>query len=66
MQLALETTTKHLHDRDAEIVGLKEVVAEKKSEIEEANRQFREHETIRRKLHNTIQELKVNFHSYFV
>lgn len=45
--------------RDEEICHLKELLAKRDSMIEENNKKFREHETIRRKLHNTIQELKV-------
>jgi len=51
-QLALDEATSTLVDRDAEI-------KEHKSTIEEYSCSFREHEAIRRQLHNTIQELKV-------
>ena len=51
-QLALDEATSTLVDRDAEI-------KEHKSTIEEYSCSFREHEALRRQLHNTIQELKV-------
>ena len=46
--------------KDAEIAKLKSIVAAHEETIEDNNSKLREHETVRRKLHNTIQELKVS------
>jgi len=48
-----------IHARDEEIRQLKDTLAQREATIEEKNKTINEHEAARRKLHNTIQELKV-------
>jgi hypothetical protein len=45
--------------RDAEIAHLKAIVASRDASLADANQKLHEAESTRRKLHNTIQELKV-------
>lgn len=46
-------------EKDKEISELKQMVAAMQDTIEKYKIKEQEHETMRRKLHNTIQELKV-------
>ena len=48
--------------KDGVIADLKQVVSGRNLTIEEMTIKMREHEASRRKLHNTIQELKVPLH----
>ena len=57
--MLLEQSQKDGREKDAEILRLRGVIGAQESTIEEFNVKFREHETVRRQLHNTIQELKV-------
>jgi len=50
-------------DRDATINDCKETIAAKLAELDVANAKVRYDETVRRKLHNTILELKVCFYN---
>ncbi|XP_071099275.1 carboxy-terminal kinesin 2-like [Haliotis cracherodii] len=59
-KLGLSQSEARGRDKDTEISRLNSVVAELERVIEEQNRQKREHETERRKLHNLVQELKGN------
>ena len=58
-QLNLEEALNAGRLKDEEIAKLKALVARQENTIEDLNAKAREHETTRRKLHNTIQELKV-------
>lgn len=49
-------------EKDKEISELKQMVAAMQDTIEKYKIKEQEHETMRRKLHNTIQELKVPFY----
>lgn len=59
-KISLEAALKAGREKDEEIRRLKGVVKSNEETIEDFNTKFREHETARRKLHNTIQELKGN------
>ncbi|XP_052800185.1 carboxy-terminal kinesin 2-like isoform X2 [Mya arenaria] len=59
-KLALEQATRTIADRDAEIVTHKATISGHEVTIEEYLQSFQEHETVRRQLHNSIQELKGN------
>ncbi|KAK3596665.1 hypothetical protein CHS0354_038897 [Potamilus streckersoni] len=59
-KLLLDQSIKDGKDKDAEIFQLKEEIRAHLATIEENNTKLREHETERRKLHNSIQELKGN------
>ncbi|XP_064602112.1 carboxy-terminal kinesin 2-like [Liolophura sinensis] len=59
-QVSLDSSVKSGKLKDEEIYQLKEMVAKQQGKLDEANQRMREHETIRRKLHNSIQELKGN------
>ena len=58
-QLNLKNTLELGRMKDAEIAKLKEIVARHEATMAEMEDKMREHEMVRRKLHNTIQELKV-------
>ncbi|KAK3103476.1 hypothetical protein FSP39_019513 [Pinctada imbricata] len=63
LQATKEQLDKEISDgkeKDREINMLKETIRQQLAEIEDYNNKCREHETLRRKLHNTIQELKGN------
>lgn len=62
-QLSLENAFRDIHARDEEIRQLKETLAQREATIEENTKTINEHETARRRLHNTIQELKVVWNS---
>lgn len=49
-----------LHSRDATILELRGEVASAEERIKETEQKLRQAESMRRKLHNTIQELKGN------
>lgn len=59
IQLSLDQAFRDIHARDEEIRQLRLELAGRDATIDENNQKIREHETMRRKLHNTIQELKV-------
>ncbi|XP_033751751.1 carboxy-terminal kinesin 2-like [Pecten maximus] len=59
-KISLEAAMRAGRQKDEEICRLKGVVRSQEDTIEDFNAKFREHETARRKLHNTIQELKGN------
>ncbi|OWF50540.1 carboxy-terminal kinesin 2-like [Mizuhopecten yessoensis] len=59
-KVSLEAAMREGRQKDEEIRRLKGVVRSQEETIEDFNAKFREHETARRKLHNTIQELKGN------
>nr|KAG5699218.1 hypothetical protein BaRGS_012739 [Batillaria attramentaria] len=59
-KLSLEQAFRDIRARDAEIQQLKDTLADREATIDENSKKIREHETVRRKLHNTIQELKGN------
>lgn len=59
-KLALGQSNNTIKERDATIVELQQKLAEQIAANEDLNSKCREHETMRRKLHNTIQELKGN------
>ena len=58
-QLGLKQTQKTIRDNEAEIAALRQTLKEREATISEQEQKIRDHETQRRKLHNTIQELKV-------
>ncbi|XP_070199644.1 carboxy-terminal kinesin 2-like isoform X2 [Littorina saxatilis] len=59
-KVSLDQAFRDIRARDDEIRELKDLLADRDTTIEENQREIREHETERRKLHNTIQELKGN------
>lgn len=59
IQLSLDQAFRDIRARDEEIRQLRLELAGRDATIDENNQKIREHETMRRKLHNTIQELKV-------
>ncbi|XP_025086603.1 carboxy-terminal kinesin 2-like isoform X2 [Pomacea canaliculata] len=59
-KLSLDQAFRDIHARDEEIRQLRLELAGRDATIDENNQKIREHETMRRKLHNTIQELKGN------
>ncbi|XP_060069856.1 carboxy-terminal kinesin 2-like [Ylistrum balloti] len=59
-KISLEAAMKAGQQKDDNICRLNGVVRSHEETIEDFNAKFREHETARRKLHNTIQELKGN------
>ncbi|XP_067656013.1 carboxy-terminal kinesin 2-like [Haliotis asinina] len=59
-KLGLSQSESRGREKDTEISRLNGVIVELERVIEEQNRQKREHETERRKLHNLVQELKGN------
>ncbi|XP_076471326.1 carboxy-terminal kinesin 2-like [Babylonia areolata] len=59
-KLGLDQAFRDIRARDEEICELKEMLAEREATIEENQKKIRDHETVRRQLHNTIQELKGN------
>lgn len=59
-KLNLEQALRDLRKRDATLVELKATLAQREATVQENEKTIREHETMRRKLHNTIQELKGN------
>lgn len=60
VELNLEQSLQEGRAKDAEIARMKGVIAEHEKSIEEKESKIREDEGVRRKLHNTIQELKGN------
>ncbi|XP_030832171.1 kinesin-like protein KIN-14M [Strongylocentrotus purpuratus] len=56
----LEQSVDSCRQKGSRISDLEAEVAALKATVEEKEGRIREDETIRRKLHNTIQELKVN------
>ena len=59
VQLLLEAAREAGRTKDGQIAELKGVVKAQNETMEEMTVKMREHEATRRKLHNTIQELKV-------
>lgn len=59
-KLGLDNANQQLCERDLEIDRLKKVIQQHEATIDDNTQRMREHETVRRKLHNTIQELKGN------
>lgn len=59
LQISLEQSVSAGREKDKEISELKQLVAAMEDTIEKYKIKEQEHETMRRKLHNTIQELKV-------
>jgi kinesin family protein C1 len=49
-----------IHDREVEIVGLKQQISDARQETERMDQMVKKGDKIRRELHNTIQELKGN------
>ncbi|KAI0232347.1 hypothetical protein LSAT2_017315 [Lamellibrachia satsuma] len=60
VKLLLEAAQEAGHTKDGQIADLKKVVSAQNLTMEEMTMKMREHEASRRKLHNTIQELKGN------
>lgn len=60
LEIQLDAATTLNRQKDEEIAKLKSLLQDREDEIEEQNGKIRSHETERRKLHNQIQELKVN------
>lgn len=56
----LKTSESISHQKSEKISGLETSLEEKIAKIAELEAQIREDETMRKKLHNTIQELKGN------
>ncbi|KAL8593766.1 hypothetical protein ACOMHN_059259 [Nucella lapillus] len=59
-KLGLDQAFRDIRARDDEICELKEMLAEREATIGENQKKIRGYETVRRQLHNTIQELKGN------
>jgi len=59
LQVKLAACQELCANKDAKITACETTIAAKLAEIDEANVKIRFHETLRRKLHNTILELKV-------
>ncbi|XP_045175313.2 carboxy-terminal kinesin 2-like isoform X2 [Mercenaria mercenaria] len=59
-KLALDQANSTIVQRDSSIHDLQQKLAEQIAVNDDLNSKCREHETVRRKLHNTIQELKGN------
>ncbi|KAL5007768.1 hypothetical protein ScPMuIL_016574 [Solemya velum] len=59
-KLCLEQASKECRMKDTEIALLKKNLKDRDDTIEDYHCKFREHESVRRKLHNNIQELKGN------
>lgn len=57
--MSLEQSVSAGVEKDKEIADLKQQLADMEAQIENYKIKDQEHETMRRKLHNTIQELKV-------
>ena len=66
--MRLDCATISIQESVSVIAQLREVVSQKDANVAEIERQLRCHETLRRKLHNQVQELKVGgmFRLYLV
>ena len=64
-QVQLDQEVSAGREKDKEIAALKATIQQQLAEIDNYNRMGREHETMRRQLHNTIQELKVLYECLF-
>lgn len=59
LQLLLEKANTTISELNAEIARHMETISQLEKSIQDYQSECREHESVRRKLHNTIQELKV-------
>jgi kinesin family protein C1 len=59
LQLNLDKTNGVVRSNEETIAELRTMLAQREATIAENEKAIRDHETMRRKLHNTIQELKV-------
>jgi uncharacterized coiled-coil protein SlyX len=59
LQASLEASQTDAKEKQAVIDSLNKVIADQKAVIESMEEKLREHEMVRRKLHNEVQELKV-------
>ena len=60
LKLQLETSETLTRDQSKQISGLQNSIQDLQLNVQDLNAKLREEETVRRRLHNTIQELKGN------